>query len=666
MAKRPTSSKTKKVTGAKKAKPSKRSPAKTQSSGAAKPPGKPSWLRRIFVFCLKWSLVAAIWGMIAVGGILAWYAAGLPDVDEALAATRKPTVTLVAADGSTLATVGDVYGVTVRLKDLPPAMPHAVVATEDRRFYDHFGLDVIGLTRAFYVNFRAGHIVQGGSTVTQQVAKNLFLTPERSYKRKIQEVLLALWLEHRLSKDQILTVYLNRVYLGAGTYGVDAASRKFFGHPARDLSTYEAAMLAGLLKAPSRYNPRANPELADERARIVLHNMVRAGYLSEAEARAAEAERGKRFARGGRGTRYFVDWVMDQVWGFVSPGNRDLVVKTTLDPTLQDRAEEAITKALAGPGRKQGVSQAALVSLSPRGAVRVMVGGRDYARSQFNRAAQALRQPGSAFKPFVYLAGLEAGLTPDTVLSDSPVTIDGWSPRNFTGRYKGDMTMRQALAESINTVAVRVAAKAGYKRVVDTAKRLGLTADLDPNPSIALGTGEVTPLELTAAYAVFANGGRGVWPYGIEEIQDGDGQVLYRRSGSGPGRVVGKKHIAAMNRMLAGVVDGGTGKAAALAGRPVAGKTGTSQNYRDAWFVGYTADLVTGLWMGNDNGSPTRKVTGGGLPAQTWADYMARAHAGVAAHALPETQRPEPPKPAAQEEGGFWQRLKDVLGGGEG
>lgn len=625
---------------------------------AAKVQPKRSWRRRLVLFTLKWTAVSAIWAVICVGVLMAWYAMDLPDVGDALAATRQPTVTLLAVDGSTLATVGDVYGVTVRLGDLPLAMPQAVIATEDRRFYNHFGLDVIGLARATYVNLKAGRIVQGGSTITQQVAKNLFLTPERSFKRKAQEVLLALWLERHLSKDQILTVYLNRVYLGAGTYGVDAAARRYFGHSARDLSTYEAAMLAGLLKAPSRFNPATDPKKAAWRAELVLINMVRADFLTEKDARLAKTAKKKLITRSGRANRYFVDWVMGRLSGFVSPGDRDLVVITTLDPVLQRRAENAVTAALNGSGKKLEVSQAALVAMAPDGAMRAMVGGRDYAKSQFNRATQALRQPGSAFKPLVYLAGLEAGLKPETRMIDAPVTVNGWTPRNFDGRYHGEVTLSEAMARSLNTVAVRVAVKAGYAKVVNVARRLGVTSDLEAVPSLALGAGEVTLTELTASYAVFANGGRGVWTYGIGEIRDGAGKTLYRRTGSGPGRVVSAPRVAAMNRMLSQVVSTGTGKAAAL-DRPVAGKTGTSQNYRDAWFIGYTADLVTGLWMGNDDGKPTRKVTGGGLPAQTWKVFMAGAHTGVPVHPLPETG------PEIVPQKGFWDRLVSTLGSGE-
>ncbi len=605
--------------------------------------------------------VAAIWGFIALMGITAWYAYHLPDVSKALDATRRPAITILAADGSEIATMGDLYGMPVSLETLPPALPRAVLATEDRRFYRHFGLDVIGLARAALANIMAGRIVQGGSTITQQVAKNLFLTPERTIKRKAQEVLLALWLERKFSKDQILTVYLNRVYLGNGVYGMAAAARKYFGIPARQLSTHQAAMLAGLLKAPSRYNPRSNPKLAAKRASQVLANMVAAGYLAPAEAKRAKAQKTRSVAvSGGRGfARYFADWVVEQVSGYVTPGNRDIVVLTTLNAALQRLAEAKAKAMLDKTAKKFKVSETALVAMSPDGAVSAMVGGRDYMKSQFNRATQALRQPGSAFKPFVYLAGLEAGLSPESRFVDAPLTIGTWSPRNFSRRFEGEVSMGEALARSINTVAVRVSEGAGRGNVIKVARRLGLTSNLKADPSLALGSGEVGLIELTAAYAAFANGGYGVWPYAIKEIREASGRELYRRSGSGPGRVMDARHAAAMNSMLSEAMKSGTGRAAGLP-RPVAGKTGTSQNFRDAWFVGYSAELVTGVWMGNDNGKPMAKVTGGGLPAKLWRDFMAAALQGAPPRSLPGVG-PGAGLRAGQKldpkEKGFWDKL---------
>ncbi|HIE19960.1 MAG TPA: penicillin-binding protein, partial [Rhodospirillales bacterium] len=457
---------------------------------------------------LKWSTVGAVWAVIVFSLAAAWYATDLPDVDKAFNATRRPIITVLAADGATLVRTGDLYGRLSQLEDLPQALPQAVMATEDRRFYSHFGVDIIGLSRAMIANVRAGRIVQGGSTITQQVAKNLFLTPERTIKRKIQELMLALWLEQKFSKDQILTIYLNRVYLGAGTYGVDAASQKYFGRPARQLSVYQAAMLAGLLKAPSRYNPIAHPARAKARTAQVLKNMVAAGYLTKADAGRANVRTGRTTKEAAsRGNRYFIDWILEQVSDYINPGDRDLIVRTTLSPDVQRLAEAGVEKALAKGGAKAGIGQAALVAMTPDGAVRAMVGGRSYAKSQFNRVTQARRQPGSAFKPFVYLAGLESGLAPGDILFDESVAIGDWRPSNFDRRYQGPVTVQAALARSINTVAVKIAEKAGRVRVIETARRLGLSGKFKATPSLALGVGEVTLLGLTAAYGPFANGG---------------------------------------------------------------------------------------------------------------------------------------------------------------
>ncbi len=595
--------------------------------------------------------MAAVCGAVVIGGLIAWYGSGLPDISRLDGLTRRPSVTLLSADGTMLATFGDLYGAPVQLHELPPHLPQAVLAVEDRRFYSHFGLDLWGVTRAVLANLRAGRIVQGGSTITQQLAKNLFLKPERTIRRKVQETLLALWLERRFSKDQILTIYLNRVYLGAGTYGVEAAARRFFGKSARQVSLYQAAMLAGLLKAPSRYNPVSDRELAAARARWVLAAMVDAGYLTPERAAAAERQPPWLATSAlGQGRRYFADWVLEQVSSYVGYSDRDLTVVTTLDPRLQRLADAQVAAVLAGPGKKAGAGQAALVGLAPDGAVKAMVGGRDYSESQFNRATQALRQPGSAFKLFVYLAGLEAGLEPDDTMMDAPVAVGGWHPRNYDGRYYGEVTLRGALARSLNSVAVRLTEQVGRDRVIAAARRLGITSELRPEPSLALGASEVTLIELTAAYAVLANNGVGVWAYGIREVRDDRGRVLYRRSGSGPGRVIALDLLARMNDMLGAVVAWGTGRGARL-DRPMAGKTGTSQDFRDAWFIGYTADLVTGVWIGNDDGQAMKDVVGGGLPARLWRSFMAEALKGLAIRPLPGLGLPEPRSAADRESG---------------
>ena len=598
---------------------------------------------------LRWAVLGILWGVIALGIVVAIFAHDLPSTDRLASFERRPSVTLVAADGAVIGSYGEIYGEAVQLYDLPPHLIQAVLATEDRRFYFHFGIDLIGVARAALANLKAGTVVQGASTISQQLAKNLFLSPERTLRRKVQESLLALWLEQRFTKDEILTIYLNRAYFGAGAYGVDAAARRFFAKRAGRLSLYEAAMLAGLLKAPSRYNPARDSARAHRRAAQVLRNMVAAGYLSDAEAGAADhATAAPRAAGSGAGGRYFTDWVLDRVSGYVGYPDRDLIVETTLETGLQRLGEAAVAQALAGPGAAAGVSQAALVALAPGGAVRAMVGGRDYGQSQFNRVTQARRQPGSAFKLFVYLAGLESGLAPTDRLPDAAITVDGWTPRNYDGRHHGEMTVREALARSINTVAVRVAERAGRGRVIEVARRLGITTPLPTAPSLALGTGEVTLLELTQAYAVLGNDGAGVWAHGIREIREPAGRILYRRAGSGPGRVIAPGHLVALRDMLVDVIEKGTGRAAAP-GRPAAGKTGTSQDHRDAWFVGYTAELTTGVWVGNDDGRAMKGVTGGGLPARLWRVFMTAVLVGKPARALPGTA-PAAPRPAGASE----------------
>ena len=589
-----------------------------------------SLLRRV----VTGGLVVAVWiGLIGLGALI-YYAHDLPEVDKLATQTREPSVTLVARDGTVLAAHGEVYGETVSLGGVAPSMVKALMAVEDRRFYDHFGVDPIGLVRAAYVNLRAGAIVQGGSTITQQLAKNLFLTNERTVKRKVQEAILALWLERKFTKDEILALYLNRVYFGAGTYGVDAAAERYFGKSAERLTLYESAMLAGLLKAPSRYNPSANPELAHERAVIVLGDMVDAGYITGEAAGRAARERRRGEGRTAMRGRYFADWVMKQVKDHVGYPSRDLVVETTLDRRMQRIARGQLRAVLRREGRAHDAGNAASVVLAPNGAVRAMVGGRDYRDSQFNRATQAKRQPGSAFKPIVYLAAVEDGMTPDTTVVDKPVTVDGWSPDNYAGRYYGKVTMREAFARSLNSVAVRLFDRVGVDRVVRTARRLGITSDLDRHPSLALGASEVTLLDLTGAYATFANSGRGAMPYGIRAIRTRDGKVLYERTGGGPGRVVAPRHVRRMTDLMRANVVWGTGQRADPE-RPAAGKTGTTQNARDAWFVGFTADLVAGVWMGNDDGSPMHDVTGGTLPADIWRRTTMRILDGVPPKPLP-------------------------------
>jgi len=577
---------------------------------------------------IKWNIVVVLWLGLIGAGFIAYFGYDLPGTDALVGPKSTTSVSILAADGSELTNYGELWGDMVPVERMSPVLTQAVVSIEDRRFYDHGGIDLFGLARAAWRNMTQGRVVEGGSTITQQLAKLVFLTPERTFERKIKEALLALWLERKFTKNQILTIYLNRVYLGAGAYGVDAAARRYFGSTAETLNLPQAAMIAGLLKAPSRLNPGRDPSAAAARAARVLDAMKRAGYLDAASVEAAKAApaRLSRSVVGAPASRYFTDWVLEQVAGFVGRDHAVIRVFTTLDPGAQRAAQAAVQSAYKGNGPDQP-GQVALLALDGGGAVRAMIGGRDYAQSQFNRSTQALRQPGSAFKLIVYVAGLDAGITPDDVVVDEPIEFDGWSPRNYNGQYQGPIKIRDAFAQSVNTVAVRVGQRAGVHNVLRTARKLGITSNLPDDASLALGTGEVSLIELTGAYAAIANGGGRVIPHGITEIRNRNGDVLYRRGGSCGGDVLAPKTVRGMRELLAAVVETGTGKRARLpAGYGVAyGKTGTSQDFRDAWFVGWADDLVAGVWFGNDNASPMDGVTGGGLPAETWRKFMTQA-----------------------------------------
>jgi penicillin-binding protein 1A len=590
--------------------------------------------------------LCAVWLGFGVAALLAFFAADLPSTEGLWRQERTHAVTLVDVNGRLIARRGIDSGLPVTLKDLPAFVPQAVLASEDRRYYSHFGLDLWGLGRAAWVNMQAGHVVQGGSTITQQLAKNLFLKPERTYGRKIQEALLALYLEMSFSKDEILAIYLNRVYFGAGAYGIDAAARRYFNKPASRLTLVEGAILAGLLKAPTRYSPVNGIELAQERARLVLAAMVDVGFISEAEREDALRTQPK-LATGEaiQGNQYFADWVMEQLPGLVGRPDIDLVVETTLDLDMQRSAEEAVVKTLRE--KSKGHEQGALIAMTTDGGVRAMVGGRSYIRSEFNRATQAKRQPGSAFKPFVFLAALEAGKTPSSRVVDAPITYRGWTPANYSEMHEGDMTMSEALSRSINTVAVSLCLELGPETVAQAAHRMGIASNLAEVPSLALGTSEVTLAELVTAYVPFATGGRGAIAHGVKRVTAVNGETLYERSGSGLGKLIDAKAAGAMNRMLSAAMREGTGRGAALASRPAAGKTGTSQDFKDAWFVGYTRQLVTGVWVGNDNNTPmVKSIRGGTLPATMWKSFMERATAGQPVLPLPGTDIVDPPATA--------------------
>ncbi|MDQ0472493.1 transglycosylase domain-containing protein [Labrys wisconsinensis] len=604
-----------------------------------------SFLGRLFY----WGFVLAIWGVIGAGGVVAWYASHLPPIQDLAVPQRPPNVQILASDGTPIANRGGMGGAAVSIKDLPPYVPAAFVAIEDRRFYSHWGIDPLGLIRAVTRNLVTGHVEQGGSTLTQQLAKNVFLTQERSLERKVQEAILALWLERKYSKDQILEMYLNRVYFGAGAFGVEAAAQRYFGRPASKLTLAQAAMLAGLVKAPSKLAPNKNLQGAQDRAEVVLGAMADMGVISAGEEKAAIAKPAVASSKVDNFSgNYPADWVTSLLDDYVGPLESDVVVETTINSRLQVTAEQALTQALDKNGGRLNVGQGALVAMEPDGAVRALVGGRSYAASQFNRVISARRQPGSTFKPFVYLAALEAGLTPDTVRDDAPVSLAGWRPEDFSKEYRGPVTLATALALSLNTVAVRLCAELGPKAVVAMAQRLGIASKLDPNPSIALGTSEVTPLELTSAYAVFANGGRTIVPYVVTEVKAVSGKVLYKRSPPPMPQVISDAEVGMMNAMMSQTLTIGTARKAALPGWQAAGKSGTSQNYRDAWFVGFTSRMVTAVWLGNDDGASTRRITGGSLPASIWNSFMVAAHKGLQPQPLPgRPWVPPPPQDVA-------------------
>ncbi|WP_229176397.1 transglycosylase domain-containing protein, partial [Bradyrhizobium ivorense] len=612
-------------------------PAKSSSKSSSKRRGKSRGFgigRLVY-----WTAVLGLWAGIAVIGVVVWVGAHLPPIQSLEIPKRPPTIQIVGMDGSVLAQRGEMAGANVALKDLPPYLPKAFIAIEDRRFYSHYGVDPVGILRAAVTNLMHRGVSQGGSTLTQQLAKNLFLTQERTMARKLQEAELAIWLERKHSKNEILELYLNRVYFGSGAYGVEAAAQRYFGKSAKNVTVAEAAMLAGLVKSPSRLAPNRNPEGAEQRAQIVLAAMADAKFITEAQAKASIGQPSINVKPAGAGTvNYVADWISEVLDDLVGQIDQDIVVQTTIDPKLQNTAEAAIIDELAAKSVKFNVSQGALVAMTPDGAVRAMVGGRNYAESQYNRAVTAKRQPGSAFKPFVYLTAVEAGLTPDTIRSDAPLDIKGWKPENYTHEYFGSVTLTQALAMSLNTVAVRLGIEVGPKNVVRTAHRLGISSKLDPNVSIALGTSEVSVIELVGAYAPFANGGFGISPHVITKIRTSAGKLLYDRPTDPPNQVIDPRFDSMMNSMMRETLISGTARKAEIPGWTAAGKTGTSQDYRDAWFIGYTAHLVTGVWLGNDDNSPTKKATGGGLPVEVWSRFMKSAHQGVPVAAIPNSQ----------------------------
>lgn len=599
---------------------------------AREPRRRRSLLSSFLRFAFTLAFVGGL-GLAAVFGYV-WFTLdkqGLLKIPE-----REPGIMILASDGSVLAEQGSFNGDAMRLADLPDYVPNAFIAIEDRRFRSHYGVDPIGLLRAVYTNYRSGRVVQGGSTLTQQLAKNLFLTPDRTIERKLQEVVLAVWLEHQFTKDEILQLYLNRVYFGAGATGLEKAARVYYQKSAAELSLAEAATLAGVVKAPSAANPISNPQAAADRARLVLQSMAEAGFITPDEAaaaidRPAEAKTGSYLSA----KNFVVDWVGEQLPEFVRDYQQSLIVETTIDSSLQDGAEQAVAKELNTQGTKLGVSQGAMVVMDGSGAVLAMVGGKSYRKSQFNRVTKARRQPGSAFKPFVYLAALEHGLSPDSIAVDEPVRIGNWQPENYRKKYLGPVALDTAFALSLNTISVKLVLQVGPEAVAAVAHRLGITSPLGNDASIALGTSEVTLLELTSAFVPFSNGGYPVSAYAVTRIRTRDGRTVYERNGSGFPKSVSDNELYGMNRMMRLVVTDGTGTRAGFPGFDIGGKTGTSQDYRDAWFIGYTSELIAGVWVGNDDNSPARKVTGGLIPAMIWRDVMEPAHRGLTPRPLP-------------------------------
>ncbi|MEM7619580.1 MAG: PBP1A family penicillin-binding protein [Pseudomonadota bacterium] len=590
---------------------------------------------KVFLFCIYWGTISAIWMVLALIGTVALYSYLAPDPLQAGLSKKAANIVIMAQGGKVIAEKG-LRRNHIPLNEMPKHMIDAVLATEDRRFYYHFGFDPIGITRAIIVNRRAGRIIQGGSTITQQLAKVLFLKPKKTYWRKVEEMLLALWLEYRLDKDQILELYLNRIYFGGGNYGIEAATQHYFGKTIAQVTIYEAALLAGLIKSPSYYAPTRNYTRSVARGKVVLQNMKNGWFISSVQYDQALQNPPKlRSYLPSKSYGYVIDYVMELVADYGQDLQTDMIVETTIDYELQGAAQKIVKENMDLQAKKYNAGQVAAVIVDKNGEIKAMVGGRDYKKNQFNRVVKSRRQPGSTFKPFVFLAAMERGMTPDSQVYDGPIRIGTWTPKNYNDRYYGNVSLRASLSRSLNTVSVRLAEWVGRDRVIKTAHRLGISTKLKNNPSIALGTSEVSLLEITSAYAPFANGGYAVRPHVIQKISDQQGQVLYKNATKNWGRVIRPQYVAAMNDMLTATIMVGTAKKASLDPHQVAGKTGTGQSYRDAWFIGYSAHYVTGVWLGNDNFKPMKRVTGGSLPTLIWKDLMKYSHANKSPIPLP-------------------------------
>jgi penicillin-binding protein 1A len=593
-----------------------------------------------------------VWGLIFVAGFFAVFATDLPDTSKLYDVKRQPSITYLDRSGAVVGVRGSQYAPPADIDALPAYVPAAFVAIEDRQFYHHLGFNPWGMLQSEIYNLHhPGGALRGGSTITQQLARNLFLTPAQTYRRKAQELVLAVWLEMHFSKKQILALYLNRVNYGGGAYGIEAAAQRYFNKPASQLTLGEAALLAATMKGPSRYNPAANSERAAKRATLVLYEMERMGAITAAQRDAAiSAPVHVSTHLADQRAQYFIDWLDGQVRSQVGEPTQDLVVETTLDLPIQAAAEQAVRSGVAAHAA-QDVRQGALVAMDGEGRIRAYVGGTDYAESQFDRATAARRQAGSSFKPFVYLTAMEAGHTPGEAVVDEPITIGKWTPRNYTGRYLGAINLQTALAESINTVAARLANEVGTPNVAATAHRLGITSTIQTDPSMALGAVEVSPMEMAQAYDAFANGGVKVNGYGIERIRLATGQVLYDHSVAPAAKqtVINQPALGEMIQMLRQVIAGGTGGRARIPGYDLAGKTGTTSDYKDAWFIGFTGGFVSAVWVGKDDNTPMKKVTGGNAPAEIWRAFMTAALPRLAAQPIPGSQYQPPPEDAIGE-----------------
>ena len=578
--------------------------------------------RGFFGSFISITALCTIWGLAILLVIGIYQATQLPDLSDLEFKKRDIAVSLVDRKGQNFATYGDFYLEPVTFNEIPAFLIEALVATEDRRFFQHWGIDPFSLVRAAVVNLREGKIKQGGSTLTQQLAKNLFLVFDRSVERKVQELLLAFWLEMSFTKEQILTLYLNRVYFGSGVFGLRAAAEYYFGKSVSDLQLNESAMLIGILKAPSKYNPRTNLSFAKKRTTQVLNNMMHAGFLEKTllKKHVKYTVKIKPQLNLQRGTWYFADWIRERAEAYASNVYLNKRVFTTLDPSLQKKAETALANQLNRVNSNQQI-EGAVVVLDATGKVLAMVGGRNYFKSKFNRATQSRRQPGSVFKSVVFLAALSTGLSPETVISDQPLEIGGWRPKNFDGVYRTQVSLRQALQMSYNVATVRLSEKIGRDLTIKMAHRLGINAKLDNKPSLALGSNGVSLINMTAAYVAISNGGFPVEPYGISSIVTEKGDLIYTRREQTATPIASSEVIEDMNLMLEDVIALGTGKKANI-GRTAAGKTGTSQDYRDAWFIGYSEGLTVGVWVGRDDNRPMRKITGGSIPAKIWGEFM--------------------------------------------